>query len=238
MGDTMTQNAGILDAAGWIAGIGFTLATVLLLGRGLRRRGAASLGAGNAVTLARSLVVGAATVLAVRSGATPALAAVAAVALALDGVDGPVARRTGSASELGARFDMEVDAFLLLVLSAVLVPTVGPWVLAIGALRYVFAAAGVLLPWLTAPLCPRFSRKVVAATQGVVLVGAVSGLAPSGVTVAALLAALAVLCWSFARDVAGLTVSRPLGSGAASRRPRGTGPGRRPSARPEHSAPA
>ena len=38
-------------------------------------------------------------------------------ALALDGVDGQVARRTGTASELGARFDMEVDAFLILVLS-------------------------------------------------------------------------------------------------------------------------
>ena len=50
------------------------------------------------------------------------------VALALDGVDGQVARRTGTVSALGARFDMEVDAFLVLVLSvhvAVLVDAVG-----------------------------------------------------------------------------------------------------------------
>ena len=39
------------------------------------------------------------------------------VALALDGVDGQVARRTRTVSALGARFDMEVDAFLVLVLS-------------------------------------------------------------------------------------------------------------------------
>ncbi|GAA4940924.1 hypothetical protein GCM10023238_03240 [Streptomyces heliomycini] len=40
-----------------------------------------------------------------------------AVALILDGVDGKVARRTGTSTPLGARFDMEVDAFLILVLS-------------------------------------------------------------------------------------------------------------------------
>ena len=45
------------------------------------------------------------------------LVVLAAVALVLDGVDGQVARRTGTVSALGARFDMEVDAFLMLVLS-------------------------------------------------------------------------------------------------------------------------
>ena len=42
----------------------------------------------------------------------------AAVALVLDAVDGRVARRTGTVHPLGARFDMETDAFLILVLSA------------------------------------------------------------------------------------------------------------------------
>ena len=41
----------------------------------------------------------------------------ASVALILDGVDGKVARRTRNASAFGARFDMEVDAFLILVFS-------------------------------------------------------------------------------------------------------------------------
>ena len=39
------------------------------------------------------------------------------MALLLDAVDGGVARRTGTVSGFGARFDMEVDAFLILVLS-------------------------------------------------------------------------------------------------------------------------
>ena len=47
----------------------------------------------------------------------PGLALVV-VALALDWVDGQVARRTGTCSAFGARFDMETDAFLILVLSA------------------------------------------------------------------------------------------------------------------------
>ena len=40
----------------------------------------------------------------------------------LDAVDGQVARRTGTVSALGARFDMEVDAFLILVLSVYVAP--------------------------------------------------------------------------------------------------------------------
>ena len=47
----------------------------------------------------------------------PSLLGLSAVALALDGVDGWWARRTGTCSAFGARFDMEVDAFLILVLS-------------------------------------------------------------------------------------------------------------------------
>jgi phosphatidylglycerophosphate synthase len=197
-----------LAPAGWAAGGCVAGATALLLGRGLAASGAPSLGPANAVTYARSLVVAAVTALAAVGGPTPALVVLAALALALDGVDGLVARRTSSASALGARFDMEVDAFLLLVLSVVAARGVGPWVLPIGLMRYVYVAAGALLPWLTAPLPPRFSRKVVAAVQGVVLVAAVSGLLPPTVAVVAVAAALAALCWSFGRDVAWLAVRR------------------------------
>jgi phosphatidylglycerophosphate synthase len=197
-----------LGAAGWTVGGAVPLATVLLLERGLRHSGEASLGPANAVTYARSLLVAAVTALAVSSGPTSVIVVLTAVALALDAVDGTVARRTGSVSALGARFDMEVDAFLLLALCVVAAREVGAWVLAIGLLRYAFVGAGLLLPWLTAPLPARFSRKAVAAAQGVVLLTAVSGVLPPGATVAALAAALAALCWSFGRDVLWLAVHR------------------------------
>ena len=74
------------------------------------------------------------------------LVALAAVALVLDYVDGRVARRTGTASALGARLDGEVDAFLILVLSVYVAPSAGAWVLAIGAARYAFLVAGWPFP--------------------------------------------------------------------------------------------
>jgi phosphatidylglycerophosphate synthase len=197
-----------LGVTGWLAGGAVALATVLLLGRGLRRSRAPSLGPANAVTYGRSLIVAGVAALAASGGHTWAMVVLAAVALALDGVDGAVARRTASASSLGARFDMEVDAFLLLALCVALVPGVGPWVLVLGLMRYAFVAAGAMLPWLTAPLPARFSRKVVAAAQGVVLVTALSGVLPPAGTVLVLSGALAALCWSFGRDVVWLAARR------------------------------
>ena len=77
----------------------------------------------------------------------------------------------------------------------------GAWVLAIGAARYAFLAAGWLLPWMRAPLPPRYWRKVVAATQGIVLTIAAADVLPPALTQAALVAALALLAESFGRDV-------------------------------------
>jgi phosphatidylglycerophosphate synthase len=140
------------------------------------------------------------------AGASPpeplgVLIALAAVALALDAVDGWVARRTGTVSTLGARFDMEVDAFLILVLAGYVTSSLGGWVLALGVMRYAFAAAGWVVPWMRAELPPRYWRKVVAATQGVVLVVAASGLPPRPVAVAVVAVGLALLAESFGRDV-------------------------------------
>ena len=125
------------------------------------------------------------------------LVTLAAVALALDAVDGWVARRTGTATALGARFDGEVDAFLILALSVYVAPASGAWVLAIGAARYLFLAGEWLLPWMRAPLPPRRWRKVVAAAQGIVLTVAAAGVLPRALTQALLVAALALLAASF-----------------------------------------
>ncbi|MFN0281058.1 MAG: CDP-alcohol phosphatidyltransferase family protein [Kineosporiaceae bacterium] len=200
-----------LGPAAWVAGTATAVLVATLLARGLRRaappgaRRAAGLGAANAVTLARSVLVGLVTALAAdsltRAAPVGVVVGLAVPALLLDAVDGVVARRAGAATALGARFDMEVDALLILVLSVLLVGPVGPWVLAIGLMRYAFVVAAVALPWLGGPLLPRFSRKVVAAGQGVALVVAVSGVLPAVGTSATVGAALAALCWSFGRDV-------------------------------------
>jgi phosphatidylglycerophosphate synthase len=187
-----------LGWAGWLTGVGYGLVVLVLLRR-------SRLGPADRVTLARATLVGGVTVLVAESVQRPEpiglLVPLAAVTLGLDAVDGWVARRTGTASALGARFDMEVDAFLILVLSGYVADSLGAWVLAIGLMRYAFAVAGWVVPWMRAELRPRYWRKVVAATQGVVLVVAASGLPPRPVAVALVALALALLVESFGRDV-------------------------------------
>ena len=157
------------------------------------------------MTLARATLAVGVAALAADSFAhdTPValLVTLAAVALALDAVDGWVARRTGTATALGARFDGEVDAFLILALSVYVAPAYGAWVLAIGAARYVFLAGEWLLPWMRAPLPPRRWRRVVAAAQGIVLTVAAAGVLPRALTQALLAAALAALAASFGECV-------------------------------------
>jgi phosphatidylglycerophosphate synthase len=157
------------------------------------------------VTLARGGLALIVAALAAESfaGGVPvaALVALAAGALVLDYVDGWLARRTRTETELGARLDGEVDAFLILALSVYVAPTAGVWVLAIGAARYLFLAAGWPFAWMRAHLPRRDWRKVVAAVQGITLTIAAADVVPRVLTRAALVAALALLAESFGRDV-------------------------------------
>lgn len=202
-----------LPPPAWAAGIGYLVVSTLLLTVALRRRRSERFGAANAVTATRSMLVGVVTAMVVASFWGEASAAlfvsIVAVALALDGVDGYVARRTGSESELGARFDMEVDAFLLLVLSVYVAPFVGWWVLIIGLLRYGFVAAGWALPFMRATLPPRYWRKVVTAASGIALAAVASQLLPLGANVLVVVTALALMLESFGRDVVWLVRMNP-----------------------------
>lgn len=206
-----------LGGAGWLAGLAYAAVGHAVLSRGLRRCGAAGLGPADRVTLTRAVLVGGVTALVADSAYRPTpvgvLVALTAVALLLDAVDGRVARRTGTASAFGARFDMEVDAFLILVLSLHVAPSAGGWVLAIGAMRYAFVAAARVLPWLRGPLPARYWRKVVAAAQGVLLLVAASGALPRTLTVLVPAVALALLVESFGRDVGWLWRHRPVPAG-------------------------
>jgi phosphatidylglycerophosphate synthase len=163
------------------------------------------LGPADRVTLVRATLVGAVAALMadafVRPVAVPALVTLSVVALVLDAVDGWVARRTGTVSPLGARFDGEVDALLILVLSVYVSNSIGPWVLAIGAARYLFLVAGWLLPWMRPQLPPRYWRKTVAAIQGIALTIAAADVLPRRGTEASLVVALGLLTESFGRDV-------------------------------------
>ncbi|MBA2774918.1 MAG: CDP-alcohol phosphatidyltransferase family protein, partial [Nocardioidaceae bacterium] len=162
-----------LSGFGWVVGAACAAGTNVGLARALARRRQHRLGAADWVTLTRSVLVGGVAALAAESLSQPVpvatLVTLSASALALDAVDGWVARRTRTQSTLGARFDMEVDALLILVLSVYVAQTTGWWVLALGGAHYLFLAAGRVLPWLRESLPERYWCKVVAAVQGIVL---------------------------------------------------------------------
>ncbi|ASW55321.1 CDP-alcohol phosphatidyltransferase family protein [Plantactinospora sp. KBS50] len=207
--------------AGWLVALAYGVGTCAALTRGLHRRGATALGPADRVTLTRATLVGGVVALTVdsldRPAPVPVLVGLTVVALVLDGVDGQVARRTGTVSELGARFDMEIDAVLLMALSGYVAATVAPWALAIGGMRYAFVLASWLLPAMRRPLPPRYWRKVVAAIQGIVLVSVTAGVLSGPLAVGTLLAALALLVESFGRDVLWLWLRRaprPFAPGA------------------------
>lgn len=201
-----------LGPAGWLTGLAFGLATWAVLNRALLRTRTRSFGPANRVTLGRAILVGAVTALVADSfQSSPPVSlfvGLTAVALILDGVDGKVARRTGTSTALGARFDMEVDAFLILVLSVYVSMSFGPWVLLIGLMRYVFVAAAKVMPWLNGSLPHSMARKTVAAVQGVFLLVAASGLLPYAAGFGLVALALGSLLWSFGRDIAWLFRNR------------------------------
>lgn len=114
-------------------------------------------GPANVVTLLRGAGTSALLGLAAAEGAVAAqgswvAALAAAVLLALDGIDGRIARHTRLASAFGARFDMEVDALLMLTLCLLAVTSglAGGWLILVGLLRYGFVAMG--------RIAPRFAR--------------------------------------------------------------------------------
>lgn len=192
-----------LEAALWLAAAGYMVGIALALG--LLRRGYphGTLGLCNLVTLGRFALTAALLAPLVDDAAPWAVFVVAALALSLDGVDGWLARREGLSSAFGARFDMEVDSALamILALNAWASGTAGAIVLLIGVPRYAFAAAALVWPWLDRPLPDRFSRKTVCVAQIATLIAL--QLPPLAASVANPVVAVvaAALVWSFGRDV-------------------------------------
>lgn len=208
----LAESALLLGLALW-AGLGwwglatgalYAVVAAGLLDLALRRAGMTLFGPANLVTLLRAVLVGGVLALAtdslVAGGHIALLVGLSTVSLVLDAVDGRVARRTGSVSRLGARFDLEVDAFLILVLSIVVSRSLGDWVLAIGAGRYVLVAAGRAWPWLRHPAPPRYWCKVVAAAQGATLTVVLTGWLPDRASQVGVALCLILLAESFGRE--------------------------------------
>jgi len=118
-------------------------------------------GPANAVTAVRLTIV-----LSLSSAASlgPFAATLVVVFIGLDALDGYIARRSSITSEFGARFDMETDALLVLVMGLKLVELarLGAWMILPGLLRYAYVAASVLARFGEAPRS-RFGRVIAGA---------------------------------------------------------------------------
>lgn len=154
----------------------FALVAALVTARLPRSHPHHRFGWANGVTLVRAgilaLIAGLAVQPAAVAGASAALwlwavVAAALFSLALDGVDGFLARRQGTCSAFGARFDMEVDAGMSFALAAILLASglAGPWVLLLGGARYLFVAGTVLRTAWRRPLPASWRRKTVCVLQ-------------------------------------------------------------------------
>ena len=169
----------------------------------------------NHVTAIRAVIVAilAGLILLPRQAATMTawIAVVAGtIAAILDGVDGWLARRKGLATAFGARFDMEVDALLILVL-AILAwrwSKAGAWVLLSGLLRYLFVAAGWMLPWMRGPLAPTRRARVICVVQIVTLIVTIAPIVAAPLSAAVAAGGLLTLAYSFIVDTVRLWRNR------------------------------
>jgi phosphatidylglycerophosphate synthase len=156
------------------------------------------LGTANGLTALRLLGTVALANLALDTQASAAAVLTLAI-LALDGLDGWIARRLDQVSEFGARFDMECDALLVLVGSLVLYlqHRLGPFVLLAGALRYLYVLALPYFPLASEAPRSRLARYVF----GVVVLSFGASFAAWPWHRELAFVAVALLCYSFGRSV-------------------------------------
>jgi phosphatidylglycerophosphate synthase len=208
--------AGALGALlGWVVPMVGVLSYLVLAGLVGRHHRGRRFGAANLVTLIRgvgmSLVAGIAAqawLAALDTRGIAVIVGIGTVCVCLDGVDGKLARSRGESSTFGARFDMETDAATILVLSIAVAALgfTGWWVLAIGAMRYLYVAASWAVPALRIPVRLRLSGRAIAVAQTIAMLACLllGVLAPRMHWLPSLVAAaaLAALGWSFGRDSA------------------------------------
>lgn len=220
-GAALGASRGIVTASSALAFVPI-LVGAIALGEALRRRDSREpVGPADVVTGIRAALValiGGWAVLLVMGSAPAAswwLTGIAALALALDGVDGAVARAGDRSTSAGARLDAETDAVLMAVLSVVVSHEVGPWILLAGALRYAFAALWRMrwrgIARAEAGLPPRQRRRFVAASSAAALVAATAPVVPIAGTWALSAVALSLLVVSFGLDAVWLEAGRGCG---------------------------
>jgi phosphatidylglycerophosphate synthase len=154
--------------------------------------------AANALTAARLAAVATLPMLE-RALVYRGFAAVVLAVVLLDGADGWLARRRGTITEFGARFDRETDALLVMVLCVLLHQTRGlpPWILVAGAWRYAYGALVAFVPGRGEAPRSSFGRHV----AGVIMLALCSAFALGARAASVAAVATALISLSFIRGL-------------------------------------
>ncbi len=140
---------------------GAALMFLFLIAAGAPQSQAPVLSRPNLVTALRLVCIGALVWLSAADGRGSYWLALGATALLIsDALDGWIARKHDTATELGALLDEEVDAFFLLALCmlSIITERTGWWIVVPGFLRYVFVLVRPLLERGKAPVSLRSKR--------------------------------------------------------------------------------
>ncbi|MGL5808319.1 MAG: CDP-alcohol phosphatidyltransferase family protein [Nocardioides sp.] len=178
-------------------------APLLLALLGLSRRRSRVVTPADGVTLLRAGLAGGclALVSLAAAGSLPPrnwpLVLVAVPMLALDAVDGWVARQTSTGSHEGGVFDAEVDAGIALILAVAASLVVGWWALSIGLARYLYGGLSLAWPWLGRDVGRNEFRRTVGGLQGAALLLPCVPVVDPAVGALAVAGALALLAASF-----------------------------------------
>jgi phosphatidylglycerophosphate synthase len=148
-------------AAAWlVAVVGAAVLVVFTSMHRGRYTASGRFGAANGITALRVLLV---VALCAPGSVGPLSSGAVTFFLALDGLDGRIARTPPStASDFGARFDMETDALFVLAFGVKLleVGRLAPFIIVPGVLRYVYAGAIALAPRLGEAPRSRLARVI------------------------------------------------------------------------------
>ncbi len=164
-------------------------------------------GRANCITLVRAvltcLLAGGIGLMAHSDALVWILVAIAALALVLDGVDGWLARKLRECTDFGARFDLEIDALFLLIVSILVyeLDKAGAWIVIPGILRYAHLALAYFWPALALPLPPSRRRKVIYVVFASLMIACLSPVVPPEVSSWLALVGVSVLVLSFAVDI-------------------------------------
>ena len=193
----------------------FGIAVLIVWLLALRPPAVRYFGAANRITLLRVALISlvAATAFeATNTGLSWSIIVVTTVALFLDGLDGRMARRSNTMSAFGARFDMETDAALIMVLSILCwhFGKAGIWILAAGAMRYCFVLASRIFRWLRKPLPYSRRRQAVCIWQSALLLGVISPVFPNPSSEILALGTIVMLGSSFFIDIRWLWVQHRM----------------------------